>query len=171
LTHNEPRTIGCHRMKPAVSPLTIFAARATAASCPGLARPRLKSRRGKTGMVKVHSRQSRTVTLQQLLHINRVYPEVTSQGNHRSVLIHEIFGLSDWGFRGVADDLAADGYISIQAPGSVCCSSGIGEGGAQATSSPGAVTKAVSGLPGRRGQKTPKVPRSNHQTRSTTRRS
>jgi carboxymethylenebutenolidase len=71
-----------------------------------------------------------------------VYPEVS----HKApvvLLIHEIFGLSDWA-RSMADDIAAMGYIVI-APDLL---SGFGPngGGTSAFADQQAVTKAVSGL-------------------------
>jgi len=72
-----------------------------------------------------------------------VYPEVKDKAP-AVLIIHEIFGLSDWA-RGVADQLAAAGYIAI-APDLV---SGLAPGGGGTAEFPGrdAVTKAVSGLP------------------------
>jgi carboxymethylenebutenolidase len=71
-----------------------------------------------------------------------VYPEVS----HKApviVMIHEIFGLSDWA-KDMADELAAQGYIVI-APDLL---SGAGPNGGGTDAFPGqdAVTKAVSGL-------------------------
>jgi carboxymethylenebutenolidase len=71
-----------------------------------------------------------------------VYPEVS----HKApvvVLIHEIFGLSDWA-RSMADDIAAMGYIVI-APALL---SGFGPNGGGTSAFPDqqAVMKAVSGL-------------------------
>ena len=71
-----------------------------------------------------------------------VYPEVS----HKApvvVLIHEIFGLSDWA-RSMADDIAAMGYIVI-APDLL---SGFGPNGGDTSAFPDqqAVIKAVSGL-------------------------
>jgi carboxymethylenebutenolidase len=71
-----------------------------------------------------------------------VYPEVS----HKApviVLIHEIFGLSDWA-KLMADELAAQGYIVI-APDLL---SGAGPNGGGTDAFPGqdAVTRAVSGL-------------------------
>jgi carboxymethylenebutenolidase len=71
-----------------------------------------------------------------------VYPEVS----HKApvvVLIHEIFGLSDWA-RSMADDIAAMGYIVI-APDLL---SGFGPNGGNTSAFPDqqAVIKAVSGL-------------------------
>jgi carboxymethylenebutenolidase len=71
-----------------------------------------------------------------------VYPEVS----HKApvvVLIHEIFGLSDWA-RSMADDIAAMGYIVI-APDLL---SGFGPNGGGTSAFPDqqSVTKAVSGL-------------------------
>jgi carboxymethylenebutenolidase len=71
-----------------------------------------------------------------------VYPEVS----HKApvvLLIHEIFGLSDWA-RSMADDIAAMGYIVI-APDLL---SGIGPNGGGTSAFPDmqAVIKAVSGL-------------------------
>jgi carboxymethylenebutenolidase len=72
-----------------------------------------------------------------------VYPEVKDKAP-AVLVIHEIFGLSDWA-RTVADQLAAAGYIAI-APDLV---SGLapGGGGTAEFSGRDAVTKAVSGLP------------------------
>jgi carboxymethylenebutenolidase len=71
-----------------------------------------------------------------------VYPEV-SQKAPVIVLIHEIFGLSDWA-RSMADDLAAAGYIVI-APDLL---SGFGPNGGGTSEFPDmqSTTKAVSGL-------------------------
>jgi carboxymethylenebutenolidase len=71
-----------------------------------------------------------------------VYPEVS----HKApvvLLIHEIFGLSDWA-RSMADDLAAAGYIVV-APDLL---SGFGPNGGGSSAFPDmqATTKAVSGL-------------------------
>jgi len=71
-----------------------------------------------------------------------VYPEVS----HKApvvLLIHEIFGLSDWA-RSMADDIAAMGYIVI-APDLL---SGFGPNGGDTSSFPDmqSTTKAVSGL-------------------------
>jgi carboxymethylenebutenolidase len=71
-----------------------------------------------------------------------VYPEVS----HKApviVMIHEIFGLSDWA-KEMADELAAQGYIVI-APDLL---SGAGPNGGGTDAFPGqdAITKAVSGL-------------------------
>jgi carboxymethylenebutenolidase len=72
-----------------------------------------------------------------------VYPEVKEKAP-AVLLIHEIFGLSDW-VRGVADQLAAAGYIAI-APDLL---SGMAPGGGGTSEFPerDAVTKAVSMLP------------------------
>jgi carboxymethylenebutenolidase len=71
-----------------------------------------------------------------------VYPEVS----HKApvvVLIHEIFGLSDWA-KEMADELAAQGFIVI-APDLL---TGVGpNGGGSDSMAQDAVTKAVSGLP------------------------
>jgi len=71
-----------------------------------------------------------------------VYPEV-KQRAQVVILIHEIFGLSDWA-RSMADDLAAEGFIVI-APDLL---SGYGPGGGNSSSFPNqdATVKAVSGL-------------------------
>jgi carboxymethylenebutenolidase len=70
------------------------------------------------------------------------YPEVKTKAPV-VILIHEIFGLSDWA-KEMADELAAAGYIVI-APDLL---SGLGpnSGGTDAFPSQDAVTKAVSGL-------------------------
>jgi carboxymethylenebutenolidase len=71
-----------------------------------------------------------------------VYPE-SKEKAPVVIVIQEIFGLTDW-IRGVADQLAADGFIAI-APDLL---SGHGkDGGGTDTFDPGAVTRAVSGLP------------------------
>jgi carboxymethylenebutenolidase len=72
-----------------------------------------------------------------------VYPEV-KQKAPVILMIHEIFGLTDWA-KEMADELAAQGYIVI-APDFL---SGAGPNGGGTDSFPGqdAVTKAVSGLP------------------------
>jgi carboxymethylenebutenolidase len=71
-----------------------------------------------------------------------VYPEVKGKAPV-VIVIHEIFGLSDWA-RSVADQLAAHGYIAV-APDLL---SGFGPngGGSSAFASPQDVTKAVMGL-------------------------
>src|ERR1700761_3531833 len=71
-----------------------------------------------------------------------VYPEV-SQKAPVVLLIHEIFGLSDWA-KLMADELAAKGYIVI-APDLL---TGLGpNGGGTESMAQDAVTRAVSGLP------------------------
>jgi carboxymethylenebutenolidase len=72
-----------------------------------------------------------------------VYPEVKDPAP-AVLVIHEIFGLTDWA-RGVADQLAAAGYIAI-APDLL---SGMGPGGAGTSAFSGrdAVMSAVSALP------------------------
>lgn len=71
-----------------------------------------------------------------------VYPEVKGKAP-AVVVIHEIFGLTDWA-RSVADDLAAKGYIAI-AP-DLLSGSGPNGGGTSAFASSQDATKAVSGL-------------------------
>ena len=71
-----------------------------------------------------------------------VYPEVS----HKApviVMIHEIFGLSDWA-KEMADELAAQGYIVI-AP-DLLTGAGPNGGGTDAFAGQDQVTKAVSGL-------------------------
>jgi carboxymethylenebutenolidase len=77
-----------------------------------------------------------------VVHAFVVYPEVKGKAPV-VIVIHEIFGLSDWA-RSVADDLAAKGYIAI-APDLL---SGFGPngGGSSAFTSTQDTTKAVSGL-------------------------
>ena len=72
-----------------------------------------------------------------------VYPEVKDKAT-AIVMIHEIFGLSDWA-REMADELAGAGYIVV-APDLL---SGLGPngGGSDAFANQSAVTKAVSMLP------------------------
>jgi carboxymethylenebutenolidase len=71
-----------------------------------------------------------------------VYPEVKAKAPV-IIVIHEIFGLSNWA-RSMADDLAAEGYIAI-APDLL---SGFGPGGGGSDKFPDqdATVKAVSGL-------------------------
>jgi carboxymethylenebutenolidase len=71
-----------------------------------------------------------------------VYPEV-KQKAPVVILIHEIFGLSDWA-KSMADDLAAAGFI-IVAP-DLLSGSGPNGGGTDSFTSMDAITKAVSGL-------------------------
>jgi carboxymethylenebutenolidase len=71
-----------------------------------------------------------------------VYPEV-SQKAPVVLLIHEIYGLSDWA-RSMADDIAAMGYIVI-AP-DLLSGSGPNGGGTGSFADMQAVIKAVSGL-------------------------
>jgi carboxymethylenebutenolidase len=59
------------------------------------------------------------------------------------IVIHEIFGLSDW-IRGVADQLAADGYIAV-AP-DLISGMGPGGGGTESVTSRDDVTKLIRGL-------------------------
>lgn len=71
------------------------------------------------------------------------YPEVADKA-HAVIVIHEIFGLTDW-VRGVADQLAEAGYIAI-APDLL---SGMGPdgGGSEAFGSGDRVRRAIAGLP------------------------
>ena len=71
------------------------------------------------------------------------YPEVKDKAKS-VVLIHEIFGLTDW-VRGVADQLAAAGYIAI-AP-DLLSGAAPGGGGTAELGSGDAVRKAISSLP------------------------
>ena len=71
-----------------------------------------------------------------------VYPEVATKAPV-VVLIHEIFGLSDWA-REMADELAAQGYIVV-AP-DLLSGQGPGGGGSSALPDQDATMKAVSGL-------------------------
>jgi carboxymethylenebutenolidase len=71
-----------------------------------------------------------------------VYPEVSNKAPV-VLLIHEIFGLSDWA-RSMADDIAAMGYIVI-AP-DLLSGAGPNGGGTSAFPDQQAVVKAVSGL-------------------------
>jgi carboxymethylenebutenolidase len=77
------------------------------------------------------------------IHCFVVYPEVKDKAP-AVLLIHEIFGLSDWA-RDAADQVAAAGYIAI-APDLI---TGMGPGGGDTESFTGTsmVTKAVSSLP------------------------
>src|SRR5438067_11423161 len=85
----------------------------------------------------------------QIKHDNRVvqafivYPE--TKGKAPAVLvIHEIFGLSDWA-RSVADQLAANGYIAIMPD--LLSGMGPNGGGTAAFAGRDDVTRAVSMLP------------------------
>lgn len=71
-----------------------------------------------------------------------VYPERKDKAPV-VIVIHEIFGLTDW-IRAVADQLAADGFIAV-AP-DLLSGKGPNGGGTDAYSDRDAVTKAVSGL-------------------------
>src|SRR5439155_8057869 len=71
-----------------------------------------------------------------------VYPE-RKDAAPAVIVIHEIFGLTDW-IRAVADQLAADGFIAV-AP-DLLAGKGPNGGGTDAYSDRDAVTKAVSGL-------------------------
>ena len=71
-----------------------------------------------------------------------VYPEVSRKAPV-IVMIHEIFGLSDWA-KEMADELAAQGYIVV-AP-DLLSGAGPNGGGTDAFSGQDQVTKAVSGL-------------------------
>jgi len=71
-----------------------------------------------------------------------VYPE-RKDAAPAVIVIHEIFGLTDW-IRAVADQLAAEGYIAI-AP-DLLSGKGPNGGGTDAFASRDDVTKAVSGL-------------------------
>ncbi|HWW23376.1 MAG TPA: dienelactone hydrolase family protein, partial [Edaphobacter sp.] len=71
-----------------------------------------------------------------------VYPEV-KQKVPVVILIHEIFGLSDWA-KSMADDLAAAGFIVV-AP-DLLSGSGPNGGGTDSFPDTDAITKAVSGL-------------------------
>lgn len=59
------------------------------------------------------------------------------------IIIHEIFGLSDW-IRSVADQLAADGYIAV-AP-DLISGMGPGGGGTESVTSRDSVTRLIRGL-------------------------
>jgi carboxymethylenebutenolidase len=72
-----------------------------------------------------------------------VYPQVKDPAP-AILVIHEIFGLTDWA-RGVADQLAEAGYIAI-AP-DLLSGMGEGKGGTSAFSDRDSVMSAVSGLP------------------------
>ncbi len=77
------------------------------------------------------------------LRVWAVYPERKDRAPV-VVVIHEIFGLTDW-IRAVADQLAAEGFIAL-AP-DLLSGKGPNGGGTDAYASRDDVTKAVSGLP------------------------
>ncbi len=77
------------------------------------------------------------------LHAFEVYPERSDKAGV-VIVIHEIYGLSDW-IRAVADRLAADGFIAI-AP-DLISGTGPGGGGTDSVASRDDVVKLVSGLP------------------------
>ncbi len=72
-----------------------------------------------------------------------VYPEVSKKAPV-VVLIHEIFGLSDWA-KEMADELAAQGYIVVLPD--LLSGAGPNGGGTDSLGGQDAVTKAVSALP------------------------
>lgn len=72
-----------------------------------------------------------------------VYPETAAKAPV-VVMVHEIFGLSDWA-KLMADELATEGYIVV-AP-DLLSGTGQGGGGTDSYGDMDAVTKAVSGLP------------------------
>lgn len=72
-----------------------------------------------------------------------VYPEVKDKAT-TVVMIHEIYGLTDWA-REMADELAAEGYIVVEPD--LLSGMGPGGGGSDAFTNQSAVTKAVSLLP------------------------
>ena len=77
------------------------------------------------------------------------YPEVKTKAT-AVVVIHEIFGLTEW-VRGVTDQLAEAGYIAI-AP-DLLSGSAPGGGGTAELGGGDAVRKAISGLPPEQVQK------------------
>jgi carboxymethylenebutenolidase len=72
-----------------------------------------------------------------------VYPEVKDKAT-AVVMIHEIFGLTDWA-REMADEVAEEGYIVVEPD--LLSGMGPGGGGTDAFADQGARTKAVSSLP------------------------
>src|SRR5206468_11037479 len=72
-----------------------------------------------------------------------VYPE-RKDAAPAVIVIHEIFGLTDW-IRAVADQLAADGFVAV-AP-DLLSGKGPGGGGTDAFASRDDAVKAVSALP------------------------
>jgi carboxymethylenebutenolidase len=77
-----------------------------------------------------------------VIHTFIVYPEI-KQKAPVVLVIHEIFGLTDWA-RSAADELAANGYIAV-AP-DLLSGAGPNGGGTSAFASSQDATKAVSGL-------------------------
>src|SRR5271155_5939381 len=71
-----------------------------------------------------------------------VYPEVKTKAPV-VILIHEIFGLSDWA-KEMADELAAQGFIVVEPD--LLTGAGPNGGGTDAFSGQDQVTRAVSGL-------------------------
>jgi len=72
-----------------------------------------------------------------------VYPEVKDKAT-TIVMIHEIFGLTDWA-REMADELAAEGYIVVEPD--LLSGMGPNGGGSDSITNQSATTKAVSMLP------------------------
>src|SRR4030095_10258466 len=93
-----------HVMKAMTLFLVIVIASCTSAHAQDWARNRLEKSQRHLEWVKVHN-GDRTVNC------FVAYPEVKNKAT-TVVLIHEIFGLSDW-VRELADEFAAAGYISI----------------------------------------------------------
>ena len=77
------------------------------------------------------------------VHTFVVYPEIAKKAPV-VVMIHEIFGLSDWA-KLMADELAAEGYIVVEPD--LLSGTGPDGGGTDSYGGMDAVTKAVSGLP------------------------
>src|SRR3954447_15891187 len=122
-------------MKRLVLSLVVFLLPAAAAPAPDWAKARLEKspRHGEWVKVKHGDREVQSFV---------VYPEVKDKAP-AVVVIHEIFGLTDW-VRGVADQLAEAGYIAI-APDLL---SGAGpKGGGTDTFKGEEVRKAIMSLP------------------------
>src|SRR5439155_4467574 len=125
-----------YRLLPALFGISLLAALPTAAEDAAKARLEKSPRHQEWVKVKHDAREMQCFI---------VYPQVRNKAT-AVVLIHEIFGLSDW-VRGMADQLAEAGYIAI-AP-DLLSGMARGGGGTSEFSGRDAVVRAVSSLPPR----------------------
>ena len=118
----------------------LFALTATTAPCIGAAPDPIKERLEKSPR---HLEWVTVTNGQRQVASFVAYPEVKEKAT-AVIIIHEIFGLSDW-VRGVADQLAEAGYLAI-AP-DLLSGTAPGGGGTAELGSGDAVRKAISSLP------------------------